>query len=214
MLEEEVSGSTEDALAGQAEPEAPLSDAALEALPIIAWSRVWSPLVPDELRQNAWQVLRLPDAFEKYSTEFWSTFMVGTPSPRIPTLLHGALQREGAAVREDWMRVASHLGLKWGEVHLPPDQLGAACEVYACAISRGEDVLIEQLRLRYLLPWCVYAQEALAAESSPLVFLPEMFGADLVAIRSHKTADTAPDAAAAKLCIPGWDMSGSIDGQQ
>jgi TorA maturation chaperone TorD len=157
---------------------------AAAALPLIAWSRIWSPVVPDELREEAWRALDLPDSFEHYSAEFWTTFEVGAPTPVVPLLLHAALEREGAAVREDWMRVAGHLALRWGDVHVPPDQLGAACELYACAIEREEPVLIEELRRRYLLPWCAVARTRLDGASSRLAFLPERFKADLLALRT------------------------------
>ena len=157
---------------------------AAAALPLIAWSRIWSPLVPDELREEAWRALELPDSFGHYSAEFWTTFQVGAPAPKVPLLLHAALEREGAAVREDWMRVAHHLELHWDGVHLPPDQLGAACELYACAIESEEPMLIEELRRRYLLPWCEFARARLEGGSSPLAFLPERFEADLLALQT------------------------------
>jgi hypothetical protein len=163
---------------------------AAAALPLIAWSRIWSPVVPSELREEAWQALDLPDSFEHYSEEFWTTFQIGAPSPKVPLLLHAALEREGAAVREDWMRVAAHLELRWDDVHLPPDQLGAACELYACAIEREEPVLIEELRRRYLLPWCAVARTRLSSGdegSSQLGFLPERFEADLLALSTAES---------------------------
>jgi hypothetical protein len=156
---------------------------AAAALPLIAWSRIWSPLIPGELREEAWRALELPDSFEHYDAEFWTTFQVAAPVPQVPLLLHAALAREGAAVREDWMRVAEHLGLRWDGVHLPPDQLGVACELYACAVERDEPVLIEELRQRYLLPWCSFARTRLDDGASRLGFLPERFEADLRAVR-------------------------------
>lgn len=152
------------------------------ALPVLAWSRIWSPLVPEELRRDAWRALALPGAYDSYSSDFWSTFQAGSPSPEVPLLLHAALDREAASAREDWMRVAHHLGLRWDHVHLPPDQLGAACEIYACAIESEEPVLIEELRRRYLVPWCGFAKARLSAGASRLVFLPERFEADLLAL--------------------------------
>ncbi|MBW2275498.1 MAG: hypothetical protein JRG96_19735 [Deltaproteobacteria bacterium] len=149
------------------------------ALPLIAWSRIWSPVVPEELQSEAWEALGLPGSFEGNKTGLWSLFHLGTPQPRVPLLLHAALGREGAAVREDWLRVISYLELAWDEVHLPPDQLGVACEIYACAVQSREPVLIEALRERYLLPWCAFASEELALQGSSLVFLPEHFEADL-----------------------------------
>ena len=149
------------------------------ALPLIAWSRIWSPVVPEDLQAEAWQALELPESFASNKAELWSIFHLGTPQPRVPLLLHAALGREGGAVREDWMRVISYLELEWDEVHLPPDQLGVACEVYACALRSREQVLIEALRERYLLPWCAYAREELALQGSRLAFLPERFEVDL-----------------------------------
>jgi hypothetical protein len=162
-----------------------------DALPWIAWSRIWSPLVSDELCEDAWQTLGLPDSFARHSAEFWSTFQLGAPAPRVPLLLHAALGREGAASREDWMRAAQHLGLGWNGVHLPPDQLGAACEVYACAIESEEPVLIEELRRRYLLPWCEFARSRLR-DSSNLGFLPERFEADLLCLGTGLLAEANP----------------------
>jgi hypothetical protein len=152
------------------------------ALPLLAWSRIWSPVVPDELRDDAWTALALPGAYAAVSAEFWGTFQVGNPLPKVPLALHAALRREGGAVREDWMRVAQRLALEWNDITLPPDQLGAACEIYAVAVDREEPVLIEELRRRYLLPWCEFAKARLAKGSAPLTFLPERFEADLLAL--------------------------------
>jgi len=152
------------------------------ALPVLAWSRIWSPVVPDELRDDAWIALALPGAYAARSAEFWGTFQVGNPLPKVPLALHAALQREGGAVREDWMRVAQLLALEWNEVTLPPDQLGAACEIYAVAVEREEPVLIEELRRRYLLPWCEFAKARLERDAPQLAFLPERFEHDLLAL--------------------------------
>ena len=90
------------------------------ALRIVAWSRIWSPVVPDDLREDAWSALDLPERFATIGSSFWSTFQVGAGAPAVPLLLHAALGREAAAVREDWMRASHHLGLRWGEVpHAP-----------------------------------------------------------------------------------------------
>jgi TorA maturation chaperone TorD len=152
------------------------------ALPLLAWSRIWSPIVPDDLREEAWSALALPDTYAELSAEYWSTFHVGNPLPSVPLLMHAALQREGGAVREDWMRVAQALALEWNDAHLSPDQLGAACEVYAVAIEREEPMLIEELRSRYLLPWCQVAKARLESRAPHLAFLPRRFEADLLAI--------------------------------
>jgi hypothetical protein len=159
-----------------------VSEASLtEALPWIAWSRIWSPVVPEPQRRDAWHALELPDALTDHDPEFCSTFLLGAPVPRVPLLLHAALKREGGAVREDWLRVARHLGLRWDAVHLPPDQLGAACELYACAVEQQDAVLVDELRHRYLLPWCEFARAQLDDPASPLRFLPKRFQADLEA---------------------------------
>jgi TorA maturation chaperone TorD len=156
-----------------------MTEAPESALAIGAWSHVWSSAVSVDLRRAAWEALELPESFEDCKQEYWNVFQVGSDGPRISLLLHHALGRPGSSVREDWLRVMNHLGLQWNEVHLPPDQLGAACEVYACAIARNEPVLIEELRERYLLPWCEIARGILAADNSRLAFLPEHFEQDL-----------------------------------
>jgi hypothetical protein len=149
------------------------------AMTMIAWSRIWSPLVSDEMRDESWLALTLPGTFKAMSSEYWSLFHVGSPMPRVSTLLHAALGRNGSSVREDWMRAAQHLGLRWNDARLAPDQLGVACEVYGCCIEWEEPVLIEELRRRYLLPWCEVAQQALDSSESPLAILPKRFAADL-----------------------------------
>jgi hypothetical protein len=100
-----------------------------QALAMIAWSRVWSPLVDEAARAQAWEALELPDDYERHKANYWSVFHAGTPQPQVPLLLHAALGQEGSGVREDWLRVINYLELSWDDVHLPPDQLGAACEV-------------------------------------------------------------------------------------
>jgi 8-oxo-dGTP pyrophosphatase MutT (NUDIX family) len=162
-------------------PERQRATAAREAaLAFLAWSRVWSPLPSEAARSEAWEALGLPAAYPRHRTDFWSTFHAGVPSPRVPLLLHAALDREGAAVREDWMRVMAHLGLRWGDRRLPPDHLGADCEIYACAIEQEEGVLVAELRRRYLLPWCEVAASRL--DASALAALPARFAADLAAV--------------------------------
>ena len=153
-----------------------------KALLMIAWSRIWSPLVDDSLRSEAWQALDLPANYQSKKADYWTTFHVGAPQPEVPLILHAALNREGSGVREDWLRVISYLGLSWDEVHLPPDQLGAACEIYACAIEQGEQMLIEELRDRYLSPWCDMAAHSLTRAESSLLPLVQRFSTDLKAI--------------------------------
>jgi hypothetical protein len=150
------------------------------ALPFVAWSRIWSPLSPVAWREEAWQALSLPAKFADSESAFLSTFVIGLPSPDVPLLLHAALGREGGAVREDWMRVIRHLGLRWNEQALPPDHLGVACDVLACAIQHEEGLLIRELRKRYLEPWCAVASERLTGNNDTLERLPKLFRADLL----------------------------------
>ncbi len=152
------------------------------ALPFVAWSRVWSPLAPIAWCEEAWQALALPGTWAESESDFLSAFCVGLPAPDVPLLLHSALGREGGAVREDWMRVIGHLGLRWNEHSLPPDHLGATCDVLACAIEREETVLVRELRKRYLDPWCRVAIERMAGRNDELSQLPESFAADLQAV--------------------------------
>ncbi|MBW2244018.1 MAG: hypothetical protein JRH01_18715 [Deltaproteobacteria bacterium] len=151
------------------------------ALPFVAWSRVWSPLASEALREEAWNELSLPGRFAETESAFLDAFMIGLGGPRVPLLLHAALGKDGGAVREDWMRVIQHLELRWKEQTLPPDHLGVACDVVARAIEHEEHVLIRELRARYLDPWCEIARERLAGRDDDLARLPERFSADLVA---------------------------------
>lgn len=121
-------------------------------LALLAWSRIWSPLADATARDEAWTALGLPGIFDKLGVEYWT--LCHGPDARLPLLLHAALGLDGAGSREDWLRVMGYLGLEWDAVHLPPDQLGVACEVLACVIDAGETVLVRELCARYLLPWC------------------------------------------------------------
>ena len=149
---------------------------------MIAWSRIWSPLVSNEMRAEAWMALELPGTFAAMQSEYWSLFHVGSPAAPISTLLHAAPGREGGSVREDWMRAAHHLGLRWSDARLAPDRLGVACEVLACAMQREESVLIEELRRRYLLPWCEFAAGEFEHSSGPVASLPTTLAGDLKSV--------------------------------
>lgn len=127
----------------------------------IAWSRIWSSLVPDEWRSDAWENLSLPDDFQTHEGEYWSTFHLGDPTPKVSLLLHAALSLDGSAVRETWMRASQFLGLKRGSAVLPPDHLGPVCEAFAIALEREDRVLVRELADRFLLPWSRLAVETL-----------------------------------------------------
>lgn len=156
-----------------------MTERAHEALRLVAWSRIWSPLVPEEWRAEAWELLELPGAWSEVAPEFWPTFHVGLPAPRVPLLLHAALGRDGGHAREDWMRAAAHLRLRSSEHTLPPDHLGVAAEVVASALQAGEDVLVRELCARYLRPWCELARARLAGGVPALAALPARFEAEL-----------------------------------
>jgi hypothetical protein len=158
------------------------------ALPFVAWSRVFSPLAPRAWREEAWQALSLPGNFADSESAFLSAFVIGMPAPTVPLILHATLGREGGAVREDWMRVIAHLELRWNEQALPPDHLGAACDVLACATLREESILICELCQRYLEPWCAVAAERLAGKDDAIAHLPGLFAADLARVMSDQAA--------------------------
>lgn len=146
------------------------------ALTLLAWARIWSPLADDVAREEAWAALGLPDSFSALSVEYWTR--CHGPGASLPLLLHAALGLDGSATREDWLRVMAHLDLAWDDVHLPPDQLGVACEVCACAIDAEEPVLVRELCVRYLLRWCEAALARLPPESA-MGALIEHFHADV-----------------------------------
>lgn len=146
-----------------------------ESLVLIAWARIWSPMVPVEWFQEAWQALRLPDDPDLRDMEFCSLFHVGVPAPRVSLLLHATLNQPGDVVRMDWMRVMSHLALKPGDQVLPPDHLAICCEIFAQAAARGEDLIVHELRARYLLPWCDAAARRLSGEDPRFAVIVEEF---------------------------------------
>jgi hypothetical protein len=143
--------------------------ARFDALVAIAWSRVWSPVVPPPLFVAAWRALDLPEDHAMRDTLFFSTFHAGFPSPQVPLLLHVALNRPGDSARMDFLRAMSHLGIKAGNHMLPPDHLAVACEVAASALAADEPVIVDQIRERYLRPWCDVTVSRLAAEDPGLL---------------------------------------------
>ncbi len=137
-----------------------------QALEFAAWSRVWSPLVEDVLRKEAWQGLELPGDFDEWVIPFTNTFHAGAPAPPVALLMHASLGLDGSGVREDFVRVMSYLGVGYEDQgRLPPDHLACACELVALALEAGETVLVTGLRDRYLLPWLQAAHASLAGNA-------------------------------------------------
>ena len=153
------------------------------ALTMLAWGRIWSPMVSEELQREAWQALDLPNSFDQMNVALVSCFHVGQPSPPVPLLLHAALNQDGGAVREAWMRVMEHLHLVWNDVLLPPDHLGLACELFAIAIEKQEEVLVKELAERFFIPWCALACETLERDVE-LYSLLQCFEEDLAGVLS------------------------------
>lgn len=157
----------------------PTHDTSPEALPFLLWARIWSQLVPDEERAQAWNILDLPSSFEVEQEAYWSAFHIGVSGPPVPLLFHAALGLDGANVREDMMRISNYLGLQMSGSRLPPDHLAAATEVFAMVIDRGEPMLTEELGQRYFLPWCAFAERELSETAPSLRPLAQQFGKDI-----------------------------------
>ena len=150
-----------------------------DVLALLAWARVWSPLASSAERDAACAALGVPIAGE--ASGYWSTFHAALPAPRVPLVLHAALGREGAQLREELSRVARFLQLHWRQQVLPPDHLAAACELLAAALENDDEPLAAELRRRYLRPWCAVARERLAADDGPLRVLADAFAEDVEA---------------------------------
>lgn len=73
----------------------------IESLVLIAWSRVWTPAAPIAWFYEAWKALDLPDDEALRDVERCSAFHAGVPAPRVPLLLHAALEHPGDVVRMD-----------------------------------------------------------------------------------------------------------------
>lgn len=165
-----------------------------DALVAIAWSRIWSPVVPCEAFVATWGALDLPDDAALRDTEFFSTFHAGFPAPKVPLFLHEALNLPGDHARIDFLRAMAHLGVKAGDKMLPPDHLAVACEIVACALSAGEQVIAAEIRDRYLLPWCAAAGARLMEDDDGLreivrnfrSFAGALAGPPAHAIRAHE----------------------------
>jgi hypothetical protein len=146
---------------------------------LLNWARVWSPVVPTEWVHAAWRELALPGDPARLEPEFLGAFHYGAPAPLAPLILHHTLNLPGDSTREDWMRVIAWLDLQYGDIRLPPDHLAVACEAVAVARERDENVIVDELLRRYILPWCSIATEKLIAAQSAMAALPQRFAADL-----------------------------------
>lgn len=161
-----------------------------QAATLAAWAGVWSPVVPASTRAACWAALDLPETFTAIEPLYWSVFHAAAPVPRVPLLLHSALDRPGAAVREEWLRLIGFLDLRWRHHTLPPDHLAAACEVLAAAVENADAMLSRELCRRYLLPWCAVAAERLREDNSPLLRIVDCFAEDVA--RASGAPDTTP----------------------
>lgn len=152
-----------------------------EVTHFLAWSRLWSPLLDDAWREEAWRQLELDGDFAATRGDFLRCFHMALPQPPAPLLMHAALGQDGGVVREEFVRIMEYLELDYDESgRLPPDHLACVCELYALALHLDEPVLVEGLRERYLLPWVQAAAPAVAA-LPVMAALVARFGEDLVA---------------------------------
>ena len=166
---------------------------------MLAWARLWSPLGDDAAREEAWATLGLSGRFADVRVDYWS-LCLGPDAPA-PLLLHAGIGCDGTATREALLRVMEHLGLGWSEHHLPPDQLGVACELLACAIEAEEPVLVREMRARFLLPWCD-AASARVTGGGPLAQLLAEFRADLGLLEPRDAPAAVPPASGAAAGAP------------
>lgn len=121
---------------------------------LLNWSLLWSPLQDNATLATAWQNLGLDGEFDDtLSQAYVRTFLMDLPQPKVPLLFSATLQREAGACREEWMRIAEHLGMQRVGASLPPDHLALACELLAHAFAQAEPVLITGMVERYLQPW-------------------------------------------------------------
>lgn len=152
------------------------------AMVFVAWARIWSPLVEDALRKEAWEQLGVPGDFEALQSDFLSAFHVAMPQPPATLLMHAALNTDGAAVREDFVRIMDYLDVDYEDAgRLAPDHLACACEIFALTIDAGEPALTQGLRERYLRPWCKNALGALTQHPA-LTAVVEQFAEDVAAV--------------------------------
>jgi hypothetical protein len=129
-----------------------------------AWARVFSPLLDETLRREAWEQLDLPADFSATQPALWKAFHIGLPQPPAPLLLHVLLGVDGGALRETMVRILEYLDLDWSDHRLPPDHLACVLELLGLAATHHEPVLVEGLRERYVSPWCERAYQALQSE--------------------------------------------------
>ena len=148
-------------------------------LRLLHWALLWSPLRDDSLGTDAWQSLGLPGDYQQVAASFNRLFLIDLPVPRVSLLFNVSLQREAGACREEWMRIAEHLGMERIGPSLPPDHLALACEVLAHSLQQQEKVLCEGIMQRYLLPWLERARNE--CEQDELQQMLQQFGQDLEA---------------------------------
>lgn len=159
-----------------------MNDSNPMAMAFVAWARIWSPLVDDALRREAWEQLELPGDFDALKTDFLAAFHVAVPQPPATLLMHAALNTDGGAVREDFVRIMDFLDVDYDDAgRLPPDHLACACEIFALTIDAAQPALIEGLRERYLVPWLANTRHALVSQPS-LLAVVEQFGEDVAAV--------------------------------
>lgn len=149
---------------------------------LIAWARVWSPLLARDAKRESWEALGLPDPIDEVEPECWHVFHAALPAPPAPLLLHCLVGMDGSQAREDWLRAIHHLALVWSDRVLPPDHLAIACEVLAVAVENDDGVLVRELLVRYVDPWCAAAEARLVDVESPAAVLVASFRADVAAI--------------------------------
>lgn len=159
---------------------AALQSQACETAPLLRllhWALLWSPLRDDSLGNDTWQALGLPGNYLAIAPRFNQMFFIDLPAPRIGLLFSAALGREAGACREEWMRIAEHLGMERIGPSLPPDHLALACEILAHSIQQQEKVLCKGIMQRYLQPWL--AQAKAACEQDELQQMLQRFEEDL-----------------------------------
>lgn len=155
-------------------------------LRLLNWAILWSPLRDEELAEETWQTLGIPQSFTQCAQAFNRFFMVDYPMPRGGLLLHSTLQLEAGHCREEWMRISEYLGMKPNDACLPPDHLALVCEILAHAVQQEEAILIEGIVQRYLLPWIETVKDRCDIDS--LMPLLDFFAAEISQLNQKRAA--------------------------